>query len=340
MCPAIPSVKVTVLMTLYNKGRFVEEALRSVLASTFTDFEVLVVDDASTDEGLQRVRALSDPRIRILESTENTGRASAANRGLDAARGDYVAVMDADDIMHADRLAKHVAFLDANPSVGACGSWLQVLGEPHRITRLPETDRGCRGAMLFGMPLSYGATTFRRSVIEAHHLRCIAGWRIPGMDYLFALSVGRHAQYANIPEVLLEYRMGENNMRFGRNEWNDRFALEKATFHFFEIPATDAELELHLAFHTLFRSRYDAARTKALWAWKQKLIQWNREHRLFTPDLFELELQRRWDRLFHLLADQDLGAAWAHLQLSGSKPMNRLVYLTKATLNRWMGRRR
>ncbi len=95
-------MRVTVLMTLHNKGPFVEEAVRSVLASTLTDLELLVVDDASTDGGLDIVRGIHDPRIRILESAVNTGRAAAANRGLDAARGTFVAVLDAET---GDRLA-------------------------------------------------------------------------------------------------------------------------------------------------------------------------------------------------------------------------------------------
>ena len=95
--PTAPS-KVTVLMTLYNKAPFVAEAVQSILDNTFTDLELLVVDDASTDGGLEVVRSIADPRIRLLESPVNTGRAAAANRGYDAARGEYVAVLDADDI--------------------------------------------------------------------------------------------------------------------------------------------------------------------------------------------------------------------------------------------------
>lgn len=336
--------RVTVLMTYYNKGAHVEAALRSVLANTFTDLEILVVDDASTDGGLERVRAMADrpagqagPAIHILESAMNTGRAAAANRGLDAARGEYIAVLDADDIMHPERIAKQVAMLDADPELGACGSHICVLGQPERTTPMYATDRECRGVMLFGMPVIYGATTFRRSVIEAHGLRCIPQWRIPGMDYLFALAVGRHARYANIQEVLLEYRMGDNNMRHGRDPMDDRFALERATFDFFGIPASDAEVDLHLAFHRMLRGGYDARRVQALWAWKQKLITWNEAHGTFTPDLFKSELQRRWSRLFHLLADESLGASMAHMRLSGNWSFSRLLYAMKVGVRRRVG---
>lgn len=339
-----PAPRVSVLMTYYNKGAHVLEAIQSVLSSTFTDLEILLVDDASTDDGLALVRTLNDlparqagPRIRILESAVNTGRAGAANRGLDAARGEYIAVLDADDVMHPERIAKQVALLDADPSLGACGSWIRVLGEPDRVTPMFATDRECRGVMLFGMPVIYGATTFRRSVIEAHGLRCITEWRLPGMDYLFALSVGKHSGYANIQEVLLEYRMGENNMRHGRDPMDDRFALEQATLRFFGIPASDEEVDLHLAFHRMLRGSYDAHRVRALWAWKEKLIAWNRQHGTFTPEVFEAELERRSSKLFYLLVDEGAGAAIANMRLTGSWSLGKLIYLAKVSLRRMVG---
>lgn len=333
-----PAPKVSVLMTLYNKGPYVAEAIQSVLAQTFTDFELLVVDDASTDDGLEVVKGFADARIRILESPVNTGRAAAANRGFDAARGEYVAVLDADDIAHPERLAKQVAYIDAHPGTGACGSWTNVVDAPDQMLRLPAEDAACRGRMLFGMPVIYGAALLRRSVLEEHGLRCDPDWRKPGMDYLFMLAIGRYSSYANLQEPLLSYRLGMNNMRHGRDEMADRIALEHETLRLFNIPATDAEVELHVAFLGHFAKPFTAARVRALWAWKQKLVALNRERKLFTVDLFEHELERRWNRLFHRIADLNLGAALAHMRISGSWPKDRLTYLAKATLNRWSGR--
>lgn len=332
-------MKVSVLITVYNKGAFVEEAVRSMLDNSFKDIEVLVVDDASTDGGLEKIKAITDPRLRILESAVNTGRGAAANRGYDAARGEYVAILDGDDIAHPERLAKQVSYLDAHPEVGACGSWIQLGGTGAQLLKFPAGDAECRGRMLFGMPVIYGAAMLRRSVLEEHGLRCDPDWRKPGMDYLFMLGIGRYAAYANLQEPLLTYRLGENNMRHGRDVIQDRSDLERETFRFFGIPASDVEVGLHLAFHGLFAKPFDAQQVRALWAWKNKLTALNRAQNLFTPDLFEAELERRWSRLFHRFADGDLGAALAHLRLSGQWPADRLTYLAKATLNRWSGRK-
>jgi glycosyltransferase involved in cell wall biosynthesis len=332
--------RVTVLMTLYNKGPWVEEAVQSVLAQTFTDFELLVVDDASTDGGLEKVKAIHDPRIRILECAVNTGRAAAANRGYDAARGEFVAVLDADDLMHPERLARQVAFLDAHPEIGLLGTACQAIGQQAHVGRWPATNEECQAKLLFGDPALYPSTLIRRSIVEEHHLRCNVEWRHPGMDYLFLFSFGPFTRYANLPDVLMYYRMGENNMRHGRDPVEVKGRIIREVFRLSGIAINGDQLELQLALHDLFRQPFDATRVKALHLWTKKLAHINRERHLFPEALFEAELQHRWQRLFHRFADHDLGAALAHLRLSGRWPLPRLMYLAKATINRWTGRRR
>lgn len=337
---AAAPVKVTVLMTLYNKAPFVAEAVRSILNGTFTDLELLVVDDASTDGGLAVVKAIADPRIRTLESPVNTGRAAAANRGYDAARGEYVAVLDADDLAHPERLARQVAFMDAHPEVGISGTAYQVLGQETPIVCWPATDAECRAKLLFGDPVLYGSSIIRRSVIEQHALRCDPTWRHPGMDYLFTVRFSPHARYANLPEALLYYRMGANNMRHARNPLEDKRRLIQEVFRTFDLPMTDAELDLELALHELFRVPFTTKRVEELHLWIQRLAALNRARRLFPADLFEAELERRWKRLFHTFADHDLGAGLAHMRLSGRWPKDRSIYMAKATFNRWTSRKR
>lgn len=325
-------MKVTVLMTLYNKGPWVEDAMRSILAQTFTDFELLVVDDASTDDGLEKVKSFSDPRIRIIESKQNTGRAAAANRGYDAARGEYVAVLDADDRMYPERLAKQVAFLDAHPQVGVLGSWVDELGNPAAMLKPPLSDAGCRGIMYLGMPVLYPASMLRRGVLEEHGLRCDADWLLPGMDHLFLLRIGQHTQYANLQEPLTSYRRGDNNMRSSHAEASYRLPLEREIAKLLGFPISEDELQLHLAFHNVLNGPYDAARVKELWAWKQELTARNERLGLFTPGPFQAQLAWRWNRLFFPLTDQDVGAGYQHLRLSKDWSRIRWGYLLKALL--------
>lgn len=337
---AVPPVRVTVLMTLYNKGEFVEEALQSVLASTFTDLELLVVDDASTDGGMEKARAISDPRIRVLESRTNTGRAAAANRGYDAARGEYVAVLDADDRMMPDRLATQVAFMDAHPEVGVCGSAVGSFGAQDTIYRWPSTDAEIRARDLFGIPASYGACILRRSVLEAHGLRCPENWRTPGMDHLFLVTVGRHTHYANLEEVLIEYRTGGANMRHGRDEVRDQRLLFRALLDLHGIPATDEQVADHAWLAGIPDAPLDARTVRRVHAWSVHLETWNKEHGVFPAHEFRRELRMRFDRMFFPSVEAGFSAGWTHYRSSGDRSTGRLVHLCKRSLLGMLGRSR
>lgn len=326
--------RVTVLMTLYNKGRFVEDAVRSVLANSFTDLEVLVVDDGSTDEGPDRVRSVRDDRVKLLTTDRNAGRPTAANRGYDAARGEFIAVLDADDLMRPDRLSKQVAFLDAHPDVGVVGSSLGVFGAQEDLWHWPETDDEARGKILFGDPVCYGTAMMRRSIVEEHHLRCDEAWLYPGMDYLFLVALSRHARFANIMEALTQYRTGEQNMRHGRDPLTDRARTYRGLFRLLGIEASEEELRCQLMLHRMFPRVPSSAEVKALRAWVDTLKHMNRERLLFPVAPFEMEIDRRWDNLFHPLADLSIGAAITHMRLACGWRMSHLRYLASSAWTR------
>jgi glycosyltransferase involved in cell wall biosynthesis len=327
--------RVTVLMTYYGKREFVEEAVASVLASTFRDFDLLVVDDASTDGGLELIRAFADPRIRILESSVNTGRAAAANRGFDAALGEYVAILDADDAMHPERLARQVAFLDEHPEVGVLGTYAEIMGRSGAIiSAFGATDRECRGRLLLGDPLWYGSAMFRRAVLDEGGLRCDPTWRLPGMDHLLLVRTALLTKVANLTECLTYYRVGEQNMRHGRDPQGDRMALYQRVFQLFGIEVTTAEVRLHIMLQGLFENKVDAGDVQALRSWLDHLQAMNRERGLFPVPEFEQALEERWRHLFFTFADHGFSAGVAHLRCSGSYPLSRLYYLFKVSFAR------
>lgn len=333
--PELP--KVTVLMTLYNKGPFVEEAIRSVLAQTLTDFELLVVDDASTDDGLERVKALGDPRIRILESAENTGRAAAANRGYGAAEGEYIAVLDADDVMLPDRLAKQVAYMDAHPKVGALGTHAQAFGSTDELIAFPVGDRALRAKVLFGSPVLYGSCILRRSMMEEHGIRSPQDWGLPAEDRLFLIELGKYAEYANLSEVLTMYRTGEQNHRHGRDSLGDMRLLVRAVLDRYGIPATDREVALQTMLHKELEGPPPTLREVwQLARWRRKLFTMNRQHQWFPVAEFEQVFDRYWHGLFHAIVQERAAASLLHMLLT-KQLHQRFGYWAKATKDRWLG---
>jgi GT2 family glycosyltransferase len=131
---------VTVLLAVHNGEPYVGEAVQSVLAQTFTDFELLVVDDASTDETVGIVEGFGDDRVRLLRNDRNLGQVPSLNRGLLEARGEYVARLDADDACLPARLERQVEILDLEPRVGLVGTWMDAVDDQGRLLgRLQKT---------------------------------------------------------------------------------------------------------------------------------------------------------------------------------------------------------
>jgi GT2 family glycosyltransferase len=114
-------MRVSVIIPLFNKAPFIERALRSVAAQTFGDFEIIVVDDGSTDAGLKIVETFADARLRIIKQ-ENAGPGAARNRGLREAQGEFVAFLDADDEWLPEFLSESIELLEQNPNAGAVTS--------------------------------------------------------------------------------------------------------------------------------------------------------------------------------------------------------------------------
>lgn len=128
-----PPPAVSIVMAAYNGAAWIGATIDSLLAQSFRDFELIVVDDASTDDTLARLRAVADPRLVVLPSERNGGPIAARNRAFAAARGRYIAGLDQDDLCLPDRLERQVAFLDAHPGVVLLGTAMRDLLDDGRI---------------------------------------------------------------------------------------------------------------------------------------------------------------------------------------------------------------
>ena len=207
--------KVTVLMPTYNVAPWVKEAIRSVLMQTYTDFELLVIDDSSTDDTVAVVRGIDDPRIRLVQNDRNLGLADNLNRGLAMVGTEFVARMDGDDIALPHWLASEVAVLDAHPDVGVCGGGGQRFGTSQSTIRFPEGHDDIAANMLF--ECSIIVPTMRMSVVREHGLRYRSD-AFPAEDYRFwadSLSVTR---LHNVADTLFRYRMHETQICSSRRD--------------------------------------------------------------------------------------------------------------------------
>lgn len=121
------SPKVTVLMPVFNGEKHLREAMDSVLSQTFSDFELLIINDGSTDRSELIIRSYSDPRIRFVANSANMGLIATLNQGIALASGEYIARMDSDDISHPSRFEKQVFFLDNNDSCAMVAAKVRLM---------------------------------------------------------------------------------------------------------------------------------------------------------------------------------------------------------------------
>lgn len=207
-------------MPCFNVERYLGEAVQSILGQTFEDFELIAVDDGSTDATRRILEEFSrlDSRVRVATLDRNYGAAAARNEARGLCRGEFVAVMDSDDISYPHRLAHQVAFLDAEPGFVAVGAWLRRVngdGSPIEIVPYPDwsvESMGAGGAGLsVGTPLAHGVTLIRRTALDS------VGWYRQAFRVAFDADLWRRLldagfMLANLQEVLLDYRWHGGNV--------------------------------------------------------------------------------------------------------------------------------
>jgi glycosyltransferase involved in cell wall biosynthesis len=225
--------RVSVLLPVRDGERFVGEAIESILAQTERNFELIVVDDGSTDATPEIVRGFDDPRIRILRQ-EAAGLVAALNRGVEACTAPYIARQDADDSSLPVRLDRQAAFLDTHPDVAVVASWaarVDADGVQRDVLAVPTQPQALRRALLVGNPFVHGSV-----VVRAEALAEVGGYRADyphNEDYDLWRRIARRHGVAVVPEPLYVYRehasgvsraraaeQGEHRRRIIDEEWS------------------------------------------------------------------------------------------------------------------------
>jgi glycosyltransferase involved in cell wall biosynthesis len=208
-----PTPKVTVLMPAYNAARYIGEAIDSVLRQSFTDFELLIINDGSTDHTTKVISTRNDPRIRLVNYFANQGIAVALNTGLSKASGRYIARFDADDICLPERLQEQVAFLDNHPDYVLTGSDAEYISENGEHLFYFECNSHTNEQLLRKIyshcPFIHSSVMYRRNpVIEA------GGYSLHAHnfeDYLLWIQLKKYGKFNNLAKRLIKVRFNPSS---------------------------------------------------------------------------------------------------------------------------------
>lgn len=221
---------VSVLMPAYNAAAYLAAAVESLLGQSFGDFELIVVDDGSTDATDEVLAGIRDPRVVVHRQPENRGLVAALNLALVMARGRYIARQDADDLSLPQRLAAQVEELDRRADLVLLGTAYQVIDSDCEVTachRPPASDTEIRWQMLFHNAFAHSSVMIRRSALEAGGLRYEES-RVPAEDYFLWSRLLELGRAGNLTEPMIQRRIHPHQISELRSDHQQEQAAQVA----------------------------------------------------------------------------------------------------------------
>lgn len=205
--------KVTVLMPVYNGEKYLKEAITSILYQTYEEFDLLVINDGSTDKSENVILSFTDERIKYIKNEKNIGLIKTLNKGLDLISGEYIARMDQDDISLPDRLEKQIKFMDENKEIVVSGTNIRIFGDNIKTfeNKLPINPLEIKAMLLFENCIMHPTVIMRKEVLDTEKYRYNIE-HIAAEDFGLWQLISKKYDLANIDEVLLEYRISESSM--------------------------------------------------------------------------------------------------------------------------------
>ncbi|TAE00957.1 MAG: glycosyltransferase [Bacteroidetes bacterium] len=286
---------ITVCMLVFNGEKYLESAIKSILNQSFQDFELLILDDGSTDRSAQIVREIDSPKIRFLQNARNQGLALAKHRALQEANRKYFAILDCDDWAYPNRLKEQVNFLEQHPKVAAVGSWVEVIDGENNVKNtwnLPTKSEEIKVKMLFRNCFAHPSMMIRREIFNEFSYR---NEYPPAEDYDLWSRILQKYEMANLPKILIKYRVHGNNISQTKKELllENHYKIVGANLANLGILPNENDLQNHKKIADLDFLDWEIAKN-----WLLKLRIANQKTQIYSQKDFDKELSFYWKELF------------------------------------------
>lgn len=207
----LDSPLITVFMPMYNSVPYLRQAIDSILSQTCKNFELLIIDDCSTDDSLILARSYHDPRIRVIANKTHVGLGEIRNQGISLAKGTFLALMDSDDISAPSRLQTQITYMNKDPELGAVGTWVKRFYlNSFQLIRVPLKHEDIRCGMLFQMSICHATIMWRRDLLIKYKLQYPLNNTL-AEDYEFCIRALDCIKFQTIPKVLYFWRQLPNS---------------------------------------------------------------------------------------------------------------------------------
>jgi len=286
--------RVSVLMPVYNSEKYLNEAINSVLAQTYQDFELIIVDDGSVDESVKIIESYNNPKIKLIVNSSNERLGRTRNKCIEYSSGEYLVNLDSDDIAENTRLEKQIKFMDENPEVGVCGSWAKIIGKDE-IWKYEASDELIKFRMLFDSHFVNSSTIIRKAVLDKNNIRYNEAFD-QSQDYGLWIDMAKYCKFANIPEVLVNYRIHPLRItdKYRDTQLSNADIIRLKQVQNLGISISDEEKNTHLNFTKLKCERLSANEAYKLHNWLFKLINANHKTNSYNHIIFDNFLKSYW----------------------------------------------
>ena len=296
---------VSVIMPVYNSSRFLDTAIQSILNQTFTQFELIITNDGSTDDSLSIIKNYNDNRIRLINHEINKGLIFTRNEAVATAKGKYIALLDSDDIALPERFEKQVAFLELNPKFGLLGTWIKTIDEFGNVLKdsiqYPAKPEEIPVILLFKNYFTASSVMVLRSAVPETPFEP----EFPiAEDYNVWIRIAETYKVWNLPEVLTCYRVHSNNIHIRLDKKMLELEMLQLSKQLSKFQADFTEKEKEFFFligKTDYAEEYFAfLNTDIVFADKcfEKLISVNNLSGRYDKEVFFEFLKKRWSQLF------------------------------------------
>jgi len=293
---ALTSPLVTVMMAVYNTAEYLRLAVDSILSQSFSQFELIIINDGSTDNSHDIICTYSDERIVYIKNDVNLGIVKSRNLVIDRMKGKYLAILDSDDVSLQDRLERQFDFMEANPEYGLSGTFFNVINADGTVIdriRFPQDDADIQAYLHFGNCFCHSSVMVRSELAKKHRY---SDDNLLGEDYHFFIDISPETKFANLPFIGCYYRVHKRNVSYQMN--GEMYAsikeINRQNLLKLQIPFTEKQLEIHSHF-LIFNADYfsDEDNFKQLEDWVKTLIAATKEDpKMDRPVIFKFLLHR------------------------------------------------
>ncbi|CAA6820078.1 MAG: Glycosyl transferase family 2 [uncultured Sulfurovum sp.] len=292
---------ISVVMSVYNAEKYLDEAIESIINQTYRNFEFIIINDGSNDKSLEIIKKYKnqDERI-VLISRENRGLISSLNEGIERAKGKYIARMDADDISLSTRFEEQIKFMEENSDVGVCGTGIIGFGLDidSSVNFYTTSNEQLKAELLFSSIFAHPTVVIRKNLIDTYNLYYDEGFKY-AEDFELWVRMAEYTKFANIKKPLLKYRILQNSItreadRDVENRYKTIRPIVKKELIKLSINNNEEENILHFNLSVNSRIRDNDISFSDLKKYFSKLSNANKKNKIYNEITLKKVLGKKW----------------------------------------------